>query len=251
MTYDYKKGTERINNIISNRINIVKKKVPKDDSSEFTFDNAYYGWVTAIFVDIRNSTKLFATDDANRRTQLAKMIRAFTSETIEILRDRDDDFGNLRTIGVRGDCVFAVYATPKKNDIYECANLTFYINCLIDLLQKKFKKQSFLDFEVGVGMATAQELVVKAGRKDTGINDIVWIGKAVSLASRSSGLGKKNGNKRLLYSSSAYTNFIDECVAKNREKARGWFTKKSNPDVGTFYDASIVKSDFDRWVKEQ
>lgn len=49
--YDYKKGKERIEEILDNKLEIIEgNKIPKDDS--FTFSNGYYGWVTGIFVDI-------------------------------------------------------------------------------------------------------------------------------------------------------------------------------------------------------
>ena len=40
-------------------------------------------------------------------------------------------------------------------------------------------------------MSTAQELVIKAGRKDVGINSKVGLGKAVTRASNFSSLGNK------------------------------------------------------------
>lgn len=57
MAYNYKEGKKRINEILKNYMEVSKvDHIPNDES--FTFQNAYYGWVTAIFVDIRNSTEL-------------------------------------------------------------------------------------------------------------------------------------------------------------------------------------------------
>ena len=66
---------------------------------------------------MRDSTELCADED---KEKLAKVFRSFSSEIIEILRDDD----NLREIGIRGDCVYAVYTSPLKTDIYECADKT-------------------------------------------------------------------------------------------------------------------------------
>lgn len=42
MVYDYKKGKERVEDILSNAVNIENsKKIPKDDKV-FTFNNGYY-----------------------------------------------------------------------------------------------------------------------------------------------------------------------------------------------------------------
>lgn len=98
-------------------------------------------------------------------------------------------------------------------------------------------------------MSTAQELVIKAGRKDVGINSKVWIGKAVTRASNFSSLGNKKGNSALVYSSCSYNNFIDKLQERNSEKnVKEWFTYHSDEGEGAYYTASIVKSDFDKWI---
>lgn len=41
-----------------------KDKLPNDD--DFTFTNGYYSWVSAIFVDMRDSTELCADEDKEK-----------------------------------------------------------------------------------------------------------------------------------------------------------------------------------------
>ncbi|NQT57762.1 MAG: hypothetical protein HQ557_02145 [Bacteroidetes bacterium] len=107
--YDYKIGKERIKEILDNELQVIENnKIPSNDN--FTFSNAYYGWVTGIFIDIRDSSDLFTKED--------------------------------------------------------------------------------------------KELVIKAGRKDTGINNQVWIGDAVSKASTLSTLGTE------------YVNIVEACSLK-------------------------------------
>ena len=61
-TYDYKIGKERIEEILDNELKVVEQnEVPKDSS--FTFSNGYYSWVSAIFVDVRDFSVLFADED--------------------------------------------------------------------------------------------------------------------------------------------------------------------------------------------
>ncbi|MBQ9935173.1 MAG: adenylate cyclase [Lachnospiraceae bacterium] len=241
--YDYRKGKERIEEILDNKLEVVEQnKLPKDDA--FTFSNGYYSWVTGIFVDIRDSSTLFADED---KEKVSKIIRSFTSEVIEILRDDD----NLREIGIRGDCVYAIYTTPKKDDILELADKTFYINTYMKMLNKLLSERSLPKIWVGIGMSTAQELVVKAGRKDVGINSKVWIGKAVTRASNLSSLGNKNGNSALVYSYCSYNNFIEALEERNEGKnPRDWFTYHSDVTNGVYYTADVVKSDFDKWIAD-
>ncbi len=230
--YDYKKGKERIVEILDNDLEVIEQnELPNDDS--FTFSNGYYSWVTAIFVDIRDSSELFAEED---KEKVSKIIRCFTSEIIEILR-KDD---NLREIGIRGDCVYAIYTTPKKDDIYEIADKSFYINTYMKMLNEILKERALPQIEVGIGMSSAQELVVKAGRKDVGINSKVWIGEAVTTASNLSSLGNKNGVSSLVYSVCSYNNFIDKLEKVDSGKnPRDWFTYHPDEGDGAYYSASI------------
>lgn len=241
VSYDYKKGKERLEEILDNKMEIIENgKIPKDDS--FTFSNGYYGWVTGIFVDIRDSSTLFA--DKNKE-KVAKVIRSFTSEIIEILRDDD----NLREIGIRGDCVYAIYTTPQKVDIYELAEKTFWINTYMRMLNELLKKRSLPQIEVGIGMSSAQELVVKAGRKDVGINSKVWIGEAVTKASNLSSIGNKNGNSALVYSYYSYINFIEKLEKDNSsKKPKNWFTRHSDEKNGVYYTADIIIGNFNKWI---
>lgn len=239
-TYDYKSGKKRIEAILDNKLTIIEEnELPTDDV--LTFSNGYYSWVTGIFVDIRGSSELFADQD---KEKISKVIRSFTSEVIEILRIDE----NLREIGIRGDCVYAIYTTPQKDDIFELADKTFYINTYMKMLNKLLSERKLPIINVGIGMSSAQELVIKAGRKDVGINSKVWIGKAVTLASNFSSLGNKNGNSALVYSSCSYENFIDKLVERSGQKSKGWFECHFDKENGYYYTANIIKTDFDEWI---
>lgn len=239
--YDYRKGKERVESILDNELKVIEQgKLPHDDS--FTFTNGYYSWVTAIFVDIRESSSLFADED---KEKVSKIIRSFTSEIIEILRDDD----NLREIGIRGDCVYAIYTTPQKSDIYELADRTFWINTYMKMLNKLLAARSLPTIHVGIGMSSAQELVVKAGRKDVGINSKVWIGEAVTKAAHYSSKGNKNGNSVLIYSSCSYDNFIDDLEKNDPDKKpKEWFKYRYDDDIGWYYTADIIKTGFNDWI---
>ena len=248
MNYDYKEGKKRIEKILTNDIKIVEsieKGIPSDEN--FTFDNGYKSYVSAIFVDIRDSTKIFSKEN---NEEVAKMIRAFTSEIIEILRIDD----NLREIGIRGDCVYAVYSTPMLIDIHKCYDKIIYINSLIDMLNKLLKKHNFDKIKAGIGLATALELVVKAGRKGADINSKVWIGKAVTIASKLSSLGEKDGEKRIVISSTAHHNILKyyKTIKKDTSATnnfKSWF-QENNDYTYTCYTGSVIKTKFNNWINE-
>lgn len=208
--YNYYEGKQRIEEILdSSNDTIQSDRIPKN--SAFSYDNGYYGFVTAIFVDICDSTKFF-NDGLIKRTTKAKIIRSFTSEIIEILR-KDD---NLRDIGIRGDCVFAIYTSPSYVDDYEVFDKAVYINTFGKMLNTILKKRNMPQIRFGIGISTGNDLVVKAGRENTGINDLIWIGEAVTYASHLSGLANRNNLSPIL---------ISDCFFKNIQHAM----EKSNP----------------------
>ncbi len=92
---------------------------------------------------------------------VAKIIKSFSSEVIEILCDSN----YCNEIGIRGDCVYAVYSTPTKNDTYEIADNAFRINTLLKMLNNLFENKKYLKIIAGIRVSTAGELVIKAGRK--------------------------------------------------------------------------------------
>lgn len=240
-SYDYIKGKERVETILKSKLKVEKVEViPKENN--FTYENAYYGWVGAIFVDIRDSTELFANKD---KEKVSKVIRSFTSEIIEILREDE----KLREIGIRGDCVYAVYATPKQDDVYELFCKTSLINTYMDMLNILLQNNNLPTIKVGIGLSIAEELVVKAGRKGIGINNAVWIGKAVTKASNLSSLGNKDNKSPICISELAYNNFIERLVKTNGEDAKLWFSENYDENFEVYYDANIINKEFSDWIK--
>ena len=240
--YDYINGKRRVNEILNDSNEIEEKeKVPKEN--DFTFHNGYFAWVTAVFVDIRDSTSIFTE---NKKTSTSKIIRAFTSEVIEILKNDD----NLREIGIRGDCVYAIYTTSQKYEDYEIANKVFYVNTFINMLNKLLQNKNMKTIKVGIGVSTAQELVVKAGREKTGINSLVWIGKAVTYASKFSSLANSNGYNNIIFSDNFYNSFIGDLKNNNKNKnVESWFKQHRDSKLGYFYDCDIIQSEFNDWIE--
>lgn len=233
--YNYKEGKKRVKDILNNKLEVIEQnKLPADE--KFTFDNGYYSWVSAVFVDICKSTALFSNGD---KEKISKIIRCFTSEIIDILRDDD----NNREIGIRGDCVYAIYTTPTVKDIYKIADKTFYINTFMKMLKKLLIDKKYPSITAGIGMATAQELVVKAGRKDTGINNKVWIGKAVTKASNLSSLGNRNNVESIVISKCSYNSII-----KYKPTDKSLYQLHPKSEFGAFYGSNATIKEFNNWI---
>lgn len=242
MYYDYKEGKKKVEEILNNNTEIQKKDIPKDDSN-FTYDNGVRSWIGSIFVDIVDSKKLIGGEND---IVVSKVLRSFTSEIISIMNNSV----NARQIGVRGDCVYGVFSTPSQEEIYELVIISSYINTLVKMLNKLFSKNGYPNIKVGIGVGVGEDLIVKAGKKGTGINDRIWIGEAVIDACVLADKAGRNGNDPIGYNSLAYNNFIGELV-KTNPNAKNWFTSNYDYSIGnTVYYAEIINVDFDNWIND-
>lgn len=240
--YDYKARKKKVEQILDNtdEVNEVEK-FPRD--ADFTYTNGYKAMASAIFVDLRDSTALFSKEDYD--VEISKVIRGFTSEIIEILR-KDTDDTDLKEIGIRGDCVYAVYSTPYTNDIYDISMRAFYINTYMTMLNKLLAKRNLPTIKAGIGLATNKTLAVKAGRKSSGIHNLVWIGDSVAKASKLSDLGNKNGVGSIVMSPTFDYNYSTEAS----EKEKSFWTKKTDSVYGTYYHSNIIISAFNDWISD-
>lgn len=242
-SYDYKERKKKVEEILDNTDEVKEVDTfPKEEN--FTYTNGYKAWAGSIFVDLRDSTTLFSGDND---VEIAKVIRGFTSEIIEILRKDTDD--NLKEIGIRGDCVFAVYSTPYQTDIYDIANRSFHINTYMKMLNKLLEERNLPNIKAGIGLAANKTLAVKAGRKSSGINNLVWIGDSVAKAAKLSDLGNKNGIDPIVMSSLFYTNYINIHKKKQSDVVEGWWKQKYDSNYGTYYHGKVVIENFYDWVE--
>lgn len=242
-SYDYKARKQKVEEILdkTDKVNEVDK-FPRDE--DFTYSNGYKAIAGAIFVDLRDSTTLFSGD---KDVDIAKVIRGFTSEIIEILRKYTDT--NLKEIGIRGDCVYAVYSAPKKDDIADIADRAFFINTYMNMLNKLLANRELPTIKAGIGLAVEETLAVKAGRKSSGINNLVWIGESVAKAAKLSDLGNKDSVNPIVMSDLFYINYIDVAKEKNPKEASWWKIGESDK-YGTYYHADVIKKEFNEWIDD-
>ncbi len=235
--YNYRNGRSNIINILKTETEVIKSKgIPKNDDA-FTYKNAYLTWAGAIFIDIKDSSELFDTKDET----LARLMRAFTSEIITIFQD----FGNYRQIGIRGDCVYAIYDAQYQSDLVEIFSLAVITNTFMKMFNEIIQDFDYDPITAGIGLGCDEELIIKAGRTGTGINDKIWIGKAVVDASNLSSTANRNGIDPIAMSGTFYNNIINKLKEKN-SNYDDWISYNSYEDL---YECNIVRSDFDEWIK--
>lgn len=160
---------------------------------------------------------------------------------------KDTDKEDLKEIGIRGDCVYAVYSTPNRIDLYDVADRAFHINTYMKMLNKLLSDRGLPSIKAGIGLAASETLTVKAGRKHSGINNLVWIGESVATAAKLSDLGNKDGVKPIVMSSVFYSNYIE--IQKERNSvAEEWWTSRRDTKYGGYWHGNVVKIEFNDWI---
>lgn len=246
MAYNCEDSRDRVKEILSSKTSIVKKERIPANEDEFTYSNGIKSWVGAIFIDMVDSSKLCKSADE----KTARVFRAFCSEVIAILKDDS----NYRQIGIRGDCVYSINTTPNQGDLVEMFNTAVRVHTFMKMYRKLLLKYGYDPIRVGIGLGCSEDLIVKAGQTGSGINDKVWIGKAVVDASHLGDKANRNGVDPIAMSPLFYNN-IHELLEKENEKYKTWI-KPYKSGLYTysnteFYHCDIIFTDFDKWIEEE
>lgn len=238
---EYEESKKRVEEILNSKTKIEEVNSISNDEDGFTYENGVRTWVGAMFIDIRNSTDYFKNND---QEIVARIMRAFTSEIIGILSKNS----NYVQIGIRGDCVYAIYSTPKQIDLINIMSDACYVNTFQKLFQKILKKKKWPTFKIGIGLGASKDLIIKAGKKGTGIRDNIWIGNAVIDASKLSNEGNTNDIAPIAMDYCFYNNIKDyKCNEKDVYDyyIKSYYSKKLDTYA---YHCDLITIDFDDWV---
>ena len=241
--YDYKEGKKRINDILNSKTKIKELDTIPKDESQFTYENGIKTFVGALFVDIRDSTTYFKE---NNNEHIARIMRAFCSEIITILSNNE----KYRQIGIRGDCVYAIYTVQEKSDLKKILDDSIMINTFIKMFKKILERNNMKTFKVGIGLGVSEDLIIKAGKKGTGISDNIWIGDSVFDASKLSNQGNKNGFMPIVMNCLFYERIKDYQLNDHEKYSDCFYKKKSDILNENVYHGSVVYSAFEKWIDE-
>jgi class 3 adenylate cyclase len=182
--YDHLASFARIDAILNAPTGTYEETDKLPDRDKLTFANGFYANCTAMFVDIRESSKL---PGRYKRPTLARLYRAYISEVVAVMNADP----NCREINIVGDGVWCVINTPKKSDIDAAFTTACRINVLIDVLNCKLQKRNIDPIRIGIGLDWGRALMIKAGYSGSGINDVVYMGEVVNSAAHLAALGGK------------------------------------------------------------
>ena len=238
--YDFEKSLNRIDEILNSSDNDYQEVNYIPSESQLTYSNGFYVNATSLFVDLRDSTKLSKN---HRRPVLAKIYRSFISEVIAILN------GNRKCkyIHIDGDCVSGVYDTPYKEDIDSVFGDAAMINTLVNILSCKLEKKGYSSIKAGIGLHYGRLLFIKTGFKGSGLNDIAWMGEALNISAKLSGLGAKNYISPIIMSEVVFNNIKEF----NEKKYDEWFSYGYNYDLNIgYYQGDVINTIMNDWYKE-
>lgn len=229
--YNFEDSLNRIDEILNANSENYEELNYIPNRDKLTFINGFYVQCTAVFVDIRESSKM---TDQHRRPVLAKIYRSFISETVAIFNGNS----TCKEVSIQGDCVWAVFDTLYKEDIRSVLSSCAQVNSLINVLNIKFNRKGYQRIDVGIGVDYGRALMIKAGYKGSSINDVIWMGDVVNQACHLSSYK----DAHIMISSIVYDNLENI----QYEKWRDWFTKKAGKD---YYFGNIINVEMNDWVK--
>jgi class 3 adenylate cyclase len=204
---------------------------------KLTYSNGFYVNCTAVFIDIRESSKL---PDNHTRPVLGKIYRAYLSECVSVMNSD----ANCREIVINGDCVSGIMNTPYKQDIDSAFCTTAKLNSLINILNWRLEKKGYNPIRCGIGIDYGRALMMKAGYKGSGLNDVIWMGDVVNQASNLCHQGNKYPRQVIQVSSVVYNNLNDH----NQGLLSAVF---GSHGLITHYEGNIINVAMDEWLKDK
>jgi class 3 adenylate cyclase len=236
--YDFTASFDRLQDILDSTETFEQvDTVPNSDT--LSYSNGYYFKCYAIFIDIRDSSTL--PGKYQKRT-LAKIYRAYISEIVALFQSSS----NCKEINIVGDSVWAIYNAKIKDDVSEVFHAAFAACSIINTLNYKLCKKGIDPIRVGIGIDKGDALMILAGFKGSGINDVIYMGGVVNNASKLCSKGSKNSNGTMVISNDVYNDLQGK--GNGTHEYQSYFTRNY---LENNYHASMVRIDMNNWLIEQ
>lgn len=233
-TYDHLSSFARLDDILALSQSNYEEVKELPDRDRLTYSNGFYAYCSALFVDIRDSSKL---PDLYKRPALAKLYRAYISEMVAIMNGNEQ----AREINIVGDCVWGVFNTPLKKHIDGVFSTAARANSLVKVLNYKLGKAGYsTPIKVGIGMSYGRALMIKAGFNGSGIADVVYMGDVVNHAAKLAAQGNNGYAVPPMMIGDVFASNLNEDYTKlvTKDSARGCYT------------ANVVNIAMNDWFEE-
>ena len=234
--YEFEDSIARIDSILNSSIvypdtNDIQKR------KNLTYDNGYYLDCYALFVDIRDSSQL---PRIHQKRVLAKLYRSYISELTAIMQS----YSNCREINIVGDCVNGVFSYTTKDDVMQPFQAAYTINSIVKVINMKASKNNYSGIRIGIGIAKGKALMVQAGYKGSGLNDVIWMGDVVNYASHLCGIANKDGNSAINISEPVF-NDLEGFLGHENVPYQNMFRRPWGKD---YYTGDIIRVSIENWL---
>ena len=235
--YQYEVSFDRIQEILDSSETFEQvDSVPNSDS--LTYNNGYYFRCYSIFIDIRESSKLPAR---YQKRILAKIYRAYISEIVALFQSNE----NCKEINIVGDSVWAIFKAKKKDDVLEVFSSAYRANSIVRTLNYKLCRKNIDPIKTGIGIDKGDALMVKAGFKGSGLNDVIYMGGVVNNASNLCSKASKGLISDIVVSKSVYDDLLGY-QNKKEKYYQDMFNYKADENI---YHGSIIDMNMDEWLE--
>lgn len=236
--YIFEDSLARIDAILNASCNYSDTNDIKSRQS-LTYDNGYYLDCYSLFVDIRDSSQL---PKIHQKRVLAKLYRSYISELTAIMQS----YSHCREINIVGDCVNGVFTCTSKGDVLQPFQAAYNINSIVKILNFKANKRGYSDLRIGIGIAKGKALMVQAGYKGSGLNDVIWMGDVVNYASHLCAKANKDGNRTINISQEVYDD-LEGFLGHNDVPYQDMFMR---PWGKSHYTGDVIRVTMEEWLNE-
>ena len=239
IAFDFKDSYSRIEEIIDSTSTFDDHdEVPNSD--ELSYNNGYYFNCYSIFIDIRDSSKL---PDKYQKRVLAKIYRAYISEIVAIFQSSN----SCKEINIVGDSVWAIFEAKEKKNVLEVFSAAYMSESLIQNLNYKLCKKNIEEIKTGIGICKGNALMIKAGFKGSGINDVIYMGNVVNQASKMCSKARKEVNSGLVIDDNTYQDLFGyQNLSNVTYQSMFSFNFQSN-----YYHGTIINIGMESWLNEK
>ena len=208
--------------------------------TSLAYSNGYYVNCTAVFIDIRGSSKLTET---HNRPVIGKLYRSYISECVAIMNADP----NCKEVFISGDCVSGIFDSTYKSQIVSAFETAGQLSTLIELLNWRLSNKGYKPIICGIGISYGRALMIKAGANGSGVNDVVWIGDVVNEAAHLCHDGNRDFRKSVQVSNSVFINLTDEyrgfCTSINVFEPTNYETDIYNVSMRNYFEEEKKKAE--------
>lgn len=201
--YSVSDSNDRIREILNTNDQSFEELNSIPSSDRLTFNNGFYVKCCALFIDIRGSSKL---SENHTQPVLAKIYRTYLSECVAILNQDQ----NCKEVFISGDCVSGIFDTPTSDAISQTFFRAAQLNTLLILINWQLELKGYMPIKCGIGIDYGRALMLKAGYKGSGINEIIWMGDVVNNASNLCHEGNRGVRKAIQVSPTVNSKIRDD-----------------------------------------